>query len=74
MTFVMTAGRFSGRTFETPGLDLRALREAAGISMREMARRCGYSVPASINQVEKGRQAVPEKVLAIYLALREVKP
>jgi predicted transcriptional regulator len=44
---------------------LRTRREDAGVSMGEMARRLGFSVPY-ISDVELGRRNVTERVAAEY--------
>jgi hypothetical protein len=47
------------------GAWLRALREAAGISLRQMAKDLGYS-PAFLSDVELGRRHCPQHVLDAY--------
>ena len=48
---------------------LRQLREAAGLTMRDMAARCGFRAASSINAIEAGRCRATEKALPAYSAL-----
>ena len=50
------------------GAWLRARREAAGLSLRALARQAGCSA-ASLSLIELGRQRVSARVLAVYTAL-----
>lgn len=47
---------------------LREVREGAGVSVREMARRLGHSAPY-VSDVERGKRNVPRDWLAIYRRL-----
>ena len=48
---------------------LRFMRERAGITLRAMAKRMGYS-PCFVSDVERGRRAVPDAWRAEYAKLR----
>ncbi|MFI5716356.1 helix-turn-helix domain-containing protein [Nocardia sp. NPDC051750] len=48
-----------------PGSLLRAAREAAGMALREMARRTHYSA-SYLSLIESGKRAVPAAVVAAY--------
>ena len=49
---------------------LRFERETAGLTLREMARRLGYSAPY-VSDVERNRRNCTSKIRAAYEALRE---
>lgn len=48
---------------------LRSERQQAGLTLREMARRLGFSAPY-ISDIEHGRRAALPKIVAAYEALR----
>ncbi|GGK44789.1 helix-turn-helix domain-containing protein [Nocardia camponoti] len=48
-----------------PGAQLRAAREAARVTLREIARRTHYS-PAYLSLIESGKRPVPREVAAAY--------
>lgn len=47
--------------------DIKALRETAGITQKELADRTGYSVSA-IEKFENGRRTIPKRSLPAILA------
>jgi transcriptional regulator with XRE-family HTH domain len=55
-----------------PG-DLRARREGAAISVRELARRSGYST-SYLSRVETGKRAATADIVRLYTALRSTEP
>ncbi len=68
------ACRFCGQDVRWPDPEyLRQLREAAGLTMRQMAKAAGFANASSIDAIEAGRCRATEKPLAAYAAL-EVKP
>lgn len=60
--------RGKGETFGPAPGELRRHRESLGLSLREVARRLGYS-PPYISDVELGRRGVTASVLSGYAAL-----
>lgn len=60
----------SGRAWTTDPATLRARREWAGLSLREFARRIGFT-PAYISDVELGRRNATDAIVAQYEDLRE---
>ena len=61
---------FCGQDVRWPDPEyLRQLREAAGLTMRDMAARCGFKAASSIDAIEKGRCRATAKALPAYSAL-----
>jgi transcriptional regulator with XRE-family HTH domain len=50
------------------GISLRRAREAAGLSLRELAQRGGLSVPY-LSDVELNRRRATPRVIAVYDAI-----
>jgi transcriptional regulator with XRE-family HTH domain len=48
------------------GAALRAARKAAGVGLREMARRLNYGSHSGLSEYEKGAKMPPETVVAGY--------
>lgn len=71
-------GRYCHQEYDPkPGFSLREARLLAGLTVYEMAERCGYRSAMSITQVETGRQAIPARIVAVYRglsAIAEVRP
>lgn len=59
--------RCGGPEYQTDGNELRKLRERAGVSLRETARRFGFSA-AHLSDVELNRRRVRGSLEAKYLA------
>lgn len=49
-------------------------REQAGFTQAEVAKKFGYSTPQFISNIERGKCAVPMKVMAQFIKLYKVKP
>jgi predicted transcriptional regulator len=60
----------TGRQLVVSGKKLRALREAAGVSLRELAARAGLS-PAYVSDLELGRRNCSPGRLESYLVALE---
>ncbi len=54
----------------TVGDRIKQLRKAAGMTQKELAKRCGYSSLTTINKIELGINSVPlsvvEKIAAVF--------
>lgn len=61
--------RGRGETFVPAAGELRRRRESEGLSLREVARRLGFSAPY-LSDVELGRRNATEAILGAYECLR----